>query len=264
MELSNKKILITGGSAGIGKALVKEFSEREVTDIAVMGRTREKLDELEKEFPSVQFLKIQGDVSQLKDIKDAANTVKEEWGALDILVNNAGVVSAGLLEEISDEDIVNQINVNLTGLVFMTKYFLPLLKESREGAIVNISSGYGYLGMPFYSVYAATKAAVKHFSEAMRRELAETPIHVMTVYPTSTNTPMMESATVDAEDMDTPEEVAQASIEGLLNKEIDVILGGQKRLDDIRLNFEEPLEMDKKAEKAFESLKKRAEHHRAM
>lgn len=262
MELYNKKILITGGSAGIGKALTEVFSKKGVSEIAVMGRTAEKMDTLEEEFSSVRFLKIRGDVSQLHDIKEARELINNHWGSLDILVNNAGVVSAGLLEEISDEDIVSQVNVNLTGLVLMTKYFLPLIKQSKEGAIINISSGLGYLAMPFYSVYAATKAAVKHFSEAMRRELAQYPIHVMTVFPTSTDTPMMESA--DADDMDTPEQVAEASIEGLLNQKIEVILGGRQRTDDIRMNFEQPLEMDKKAQKLFESLQKRADKHRSM
>lgn len=264
MELSNKRILITGGSAGIGKAMVKEFSKRDVTDIAVMGRTGEKLDELEREFPSVKFLKIQGDVSQVKDIKDAVNAVKDEWGTLDILINNAGVVSAGALDEISDEDVINQVNVNVTGLVLMTKYFLPLLKQSQDGAIMNISSGLGYIAMPFYSVYAATKSAVKHFSEAMRRELIHYPIHVMTVYPTATDTSMMKSAGVDSDDMDSPDEVAEVSIKGLLDKRIEVILGGEKRKQDIQLNFKKPLEMDKKVKNAFESLQKRTASHRSM
>ncbi len=262
MELSNKKILITGGSAGIGKALIEKFSKKGVSEIAVMGRTAEKMDNLEEEFSSMRFLKIQGDVSQLHDIKNARELVNTQWGSIDILVNSAGVVSAGLLEEISDEDIVNQVNVNLTGLILMTKYFLPLIKQSKGGAIINISSGLGYLAMPFYSVYSATKAAVKHFSEAMRRELAQYPIHVMTVFPTSTDTPMMESAEVDK--MDTPEQVAEASIDGLLNQKIDVIMGGRQRMDDIRMNFDQPLEMDKKAQNLFESLQKRADKHRSM
>jgi len=262
MDLSNKKILITGGSAGIGKALIKELSNEGVTEVAVMGRTAPKLDDLEGEFPSINFLKIRGDVSQLSNIKRAAQKVKKEWGALDILVNNAGVVSAGLLEEISDEDIIDQVNINVTGLIWMTKYFLPLLKESPEGALINVSSGLGYIGMPFYSVYAATKAAVKHFSEAMRRELADYPIHVMTVYPTATDTDMMESAKVS--DMDSPQKVAQVTIEGLIDKEIEVIFGGQKRIDMIQTNFNEPLKVDKKVAEQFESMRERTKHHRSM
>lgn len=262
MTLSNKNVLITGGSAGIGKALIEELSVKGVTDIAVMGRTARKLDGLEDQFPPVRFLKIQGDVSVLSDVKEAVTTVQEEWGPLDILINNAGVVSAGLLEEISDEDILGQINVNLTGLIYMTKHFLPLLKKSDEAAIMNISSGLGYIAMPFYSVYAATKAGVKHFSEAMRRELADYPIHVMTVYPTSTDTPMMETAGTG--DMDSPQNVARASIKGLLNREIEVILGGQQRLDDIKTNVNYPQKMDEKVEGLYDALRKRAERHRSM
>ena len=84
------------------------------------------------------------------------------------------MVSAGLLSELSDEDIINLININLTGLILQTKKALPLLKKSKEGAIMNISSGYGYIAMPFYSVYAATKAAVGQFSDAMRKSCTST------------------------------------------------------------------------------------------
>jgi len=97
MELTDKKILITGGSAGIGKAIIKELSNYGVKDIAVMGRTAEKLDALEEQWPAIQFIKIQGDASRLEDVKTAVKNVQEEWGGLDILVNNAGTVSAGLL-----------------------------------------------------------------------------------------------------------------------------------------------------------------------
>lgn len=263
MELSNKKVFITGGSAGIGKAIIEELANDGVTEIAVMGRTVEKLDALEEQFPSVEFLKVQGDVSRLKDVKKAAQTVQEQWGTLDILINNAGVVSAGLLEELSDEDIVSQVNVNVTGLILLTKHLLPLLKKNSEGTLINVSSGLGYIGMPFYSVYAATKAAVKHFSEAMRRELSDYPIHVMTVYPTATDTEMMKTAHVDGK-MDPPKKVAKSTIQGLLNKEIEVVLGGQQRKEQIQTNFRDPLKVDKKVEKQFEALQKRAKQHRSM
>lgn len=264
MTLSNKKVLITGGSAGIGKALIEELSKKGVADIAVMGRTAQKLDDLENECKSVKFIKIQGDVSELADVKAAAKTVREEWGALDILINNAGVVSAGLLDDISDEDIITMVNVNITGLILMTKHLLPLIKKSDEGAIMNVSSGLGYIGLPFYSVYAATKSGVKHFSEAIRRELTHYPIHVMTIYPTATDTDMMKSAGVDSDDMDSPGKVARDSIDGLLNKEIEVILGGPKQKDMIQTNVDEPLKVDEKVKGQFDALRERAKHHRSM
>lgn len=262
MNLTNKKVFITGGSAGIGKSLIEELSKYDVKQIAVMGRTAEKLDALDDQFTAIEFLKIQGDVSRLDDLKKAGRIVKEEWDALDILINNAGVVSAGLLEELSDEDIISQVNINVTGLILLTKHLLPMLKESSEGALVNVSSGLGYIAMPFYSVYAATKAAVKHFSEGMRRELADYPIHVMTIFPTSTDTPMMETANTG--EMDSPQKVAQTSIEGLRNEEIEVILGGQQRMEDIKTNLNDPLKMDEKVEGLYESLRIRAEQHRSM
>ena len=262
MQLKNKKVLITGGSAGIGKALIAEFVEKGVREIAVIGRREEALEKLNSDFNSVDFLMISGDVSKVEDLDRAVEVVTREWGHLDILVNNAGVVSAGLLSEIPDEDIIQQININVTGLILLTKKSLPLLRQSKEGAIINISSGYGYIAMPFYSVYAATKAGVRQFSDAIRRELYEWPLHVMTVYPSVTDTDMMKTAVVDS--MDSPEEVARVSVEGLLSGKINVLLGGEQRAEQVRLNFNEPEKMDEIAKDSFEGLRKRTESHRSM
>ncbi|MGK7391443.1 MAG: SDR family NAD(P)-dependent oxidoreductase [Candidatus Cyclobacteriaceae bacterium M2_1C_046] len=262
MQLKNKKIFITGGSAGIGKSLLKEFSGRGVKDIAVMGRRMEPMEQLQKEFPEINFILIQGDVGNPTDIRKAIQELSDKWNELDILVNNAGVVSASLLSELSDDDIINQININLTGLILLTKKALPLLKKSEEGAIINVSSGLGYIAMPFYNVYAATKAGVKQFSDAMRRELFQYPIHIMTIYPTATATPMMEKAKVNK--MEDPDDVAKRTVEALIKKEINVIFGGEQRIKDIHTNFNEPREMDKIAQERFEALRERTEKHRAM
>ncbi len=262
MNLKNKKVLVTGGSAGIGKALIAELISKGVHDFAVMGRSKEKLEDLSSEFKNANFILVQGDVAQLSDIVKLVETVEKKWGSVDVLINNAGVISTGELGRISDEDIVNQININLTGLILLTKKALPLLRKSEEAGIMNISSGLGYIAKPFYSVYAATKAGVRHFSEAMRRELIFDNIHVMTVFPTATDTPMMITSKI--ENMDSAEWVAQKSIEGLINKEINVILGGEQRLKDIDTNFNHPLEMDEKAKELYESYREKTEHHRAM
>lgn len=260
--IANKKILITGGSSGIGKALIQELVRHGAKDIAVIGRSKDPLNKLKEEITSVNFLLIEADVSKPGDLNKAVERINEEWGQLDILINNAGVVSAGLLSELSEEDIIQQINVNLTGLILLTKKALPLLKKSREGAIMNISSGYGYIAMPFYSVYAATKAAVKHFSEAMRRELHKYPLHVMTVFPSATDTNMMKTA--DVSDMDSPEEVAKHSIKGLLAREIEVIMGGEERKKQINVNFNDPGKIDEFAIANYDALEKRTRKHRSM
>ncbi|WP_426059032.1 SDR family NAD(P)-dependent oxidoreductase [Hymenobacter sp. B1770] len=262
MDLKNKKVLITGGSAGIGKAILAELVRRGVQDVAVVGRRKEPLDALATEFPAVNFLLLPGDVGRAADLDRAVAAVTEAWGGLDILINNAGVVSAGLLTEQSDEDVVNQITINLTGLILLTKKCLPLLQQSPEGAIVNISSGYGYIAMPFYSVYAATKAAVGQFSDAMRRELHQYPLHVMTVYPSATDTDMMKTAVVH--NMDSAEDVARAALEGLLIREINVILGGKDREEQIKTNFLEPKKIDAFAAANYEALRERTQTHRSM
>jgi short-subunit dehydrogenase len=262
MELKNKKVLITGGSAGIGKAIVKELIRHGVRDIAIVGRKEKHLEVLKTELKSVNLLTIQADVSAVEDINKVVSAVSEEWGRLDILINSAGVVSAGLLAEQSDEDIIGQININLTGLVLLTKKLMSLLQKSNGGAIINISSGYGYIAMPFYSVYAATKAAVAQFSDAMRRELYQYPLHVMTVYPSATDTGMMKTAVV--EKMDSPEDVAKATISGLFQKEINVIMGGKEREQQVQLNFLEPRKFDQIAADNFEALRERTKNHRSM
>lgn len=262
MNLKDKKILITGGSAGIGKAIIAELIKRGAVNFAVMGRKKEPLEKLQKEFSTANFLLIAGNVAHIEDLDHAVAQVEQQWGSLDILINNAGVVSAGLLSEQSDEDILQQINVNLSGLILLTKKTLPLLKKSSEGAIMNVSSGYGYIAMPFYSVYAATKAAVGQFSDAMRRELHQYPLHVMTVYPSATDTNMMKSADVDG--MDSPEEVAKLSVDGLISGEINVILGGEERKKQIDLNFNHPRKMDEAAIANYEALEKRTKNHRSM
>jgi NAD(P)-dependent dehydrogenase (short-subunit alcohol dehydrogenase family) len=262
MNFETLKTLITGGSSGIGKAIIAELYQRGARDIAIVGRSLEKMKALEMDYPDARFIYLNGEISNVDDIKDFIEAVKHMWGKIDLLINNAGVVSAGLLEQISDEDIIAQLNINITGPILLTKYALPLLKKSDEAVIMNISSGLGLIGLPFYTTYAASKAAIRHFSESLRRELAAFPIHVMTIYPTSTDTPMMHTA--DITGMDTPELVASHAINGLIDKKIDVIMGGEQQLNNHKLNFEHPLEYDEMVKMKFNTMAKRAIKHRSM
>lgn len=262
MNFENKQILVTGGSSGIGKAVISELYRRGARQFAVIARDTKKMQALGSEFPEAKFIYLPGDLAKVEVIRNSVAELRKEWGGLDILINNAGVVSAGALETMSDEDIIAQLNVNITGPILLTKYALPLMRQRSDAAIMNISSGLGLIGMPFYATYAASKAALRHFSESLRRELTGRGIHVMTVYPTSTDTPMMKTA--NTVNMDTPELVASRAVEGLVNKAIDVIMGGERMLENRRLNFEDPLQLDEKLKTNFEAMAKRASGHRAM
>jgi len=263
MNYEDKHILITGGTRGIGFSIFKALVKKGGRKFALLARDTAPIEEIREKFPEVSILPLTCDLGTFESIAKAVKKVEDEWGHLDVLVNNAGVVSAGSLESMSDEDIIGQININLTGLILITKKCLPMLKKSKEAAIVNVSSGLGYIAWPFYSVYAATKAGVRQFSDAMRRDLIDFPIRVMTIYPTATETPMMDNAKVGGQ-MDDPDMVAERSIEGLENGELNVIFGGEQRLKDIEINFYDPKKIDAKAKERYESLRLRTENHRAM
>ena len=262
MQLEGKNVLITGGTRGIGKCMIKELIKGGVSKIAVIARDKENLKKLSQEYEEVKFLKITGDVANIEVLREAAARIEDKWGHLDILINNAGVVSAGPLEDIQDEDVYDQIAINLTAVVLLTKYCIPLLKSAEEGAILNISSGLGLIGMPFYSVYGSTKAAIRQFSDAMRRELAPFNISVTCSFPTATDTDMMQK--FKGREMDSPEFVAERSIQGMLNKEIQVIFGGEERLHENRLNFESPAELDKLVAQNYEQRKTASLDHKAV
>jgi short-subunit dehydrogenase len=242
--------------------MIKELVKGGVSHIAVIARDKQNLKQLSEEFQDVKFMRIAGDVGDIEVLREAAARIEDKWGHLDILINNAGIVSAGPLEDIQDEDLYDQVAVNITAVLLLTKYCIPLLKSSKEAAILNISSGLGLLGMPFYAAYGSTKAAVRQFSDSMRRELAPFNISVTCSFPTATDTDMMEK--FKGRVMDSPEFVAQRSIEGLLNKELYVIFGGEDRLKENVMNFEAPEEFDKMVAQNYEDRKKASLGHKAV
>lgn len=242
--------------------MIDELVKEGVRDIAVIGRDKESLKALRHSFESVNFLFVRGDVGDVIVLREMASKIEDEWGGLDILINNAGIVSAGPLDEIPDEDIYDQVAVNLTAVMVLTKYCIPLLKASEEAAILNVSSGLGLIGMPFYSVYSSVKAGVRQFSDAIRRELKPFNISVTCVYPTATDTDMMKTS--KAKEMDSPEFVAERSIQGLMAKKLHVIFGGQQRLNDSKLNFESPEKLDEKIAESYEERREASLLHKAM
>ncbi|WP_339839293.1 SDR family oxidoreductase [uncultured Maribacter sp.] len=262
MQLEGKNVLITGGTRGIGKCMIQELIKGGVSKIAVIARDKQNLKQLSQEFENVKFLRINGDIANIEVLREAVAQIEDKWGYIDILINNAGIVSAGPLEDIQDEDVYDQVAINLTAVLLLTKYCIPLLKSSEEGAILNISSGLGLIGMPFYAVYGSTKAAIRQFSDSMRRELAPFNISVTCSFPTATDTDMMQK--FKGIKMDSPEYVAERSIQGLLNKEIQVIFGGEERLKENSLNFEAPAEFDKWVAQKYDELKTTSLDHKAI
>lgn len=268
MELSNKTLLVTGASRGIGREIALAFA-RQGGKLVLAGRNQQALDETRAgvERAGGEAIVVAGDVTDADWRQTVIEKIRQTYGGLDILVNNAGVVSAGWFEKLSEADVNRQLQVNLVAPVVLTHALLPTLRQSKEAAIVNVSSVFGLLGMPFYATYGATKAGIAHFGEALRRELADQGIHVMTVFPRATDTPMMESAGLGEQvgfDYDTPEDVAQALLEGLETNQLTVNRADDSSQAMIDANQQDPKGLDAQVQEMKPKLEAAVAHHRSM
>jgi short-subunit dehydrogenase len=173
-----KTIFITGASSGLGKASARLFQSQGWNVIATM-RSPEKETEL-SQLENVTLLPL--DVTnndQVKQVADEALTL----GQIDVVLNNAGYGLIGPLEALSEEQINQQIQTNLFGVINITKALIPHLREKRSGVIINVTSSFGLLSFPTCSVYSATKFAVDGFSEGLSHELAQFGVQVKVVAP---------------------------------------------------------------------------------
>src|ERR1700758_1318943 len=185
-KLSGKVAVITGGNSGIGLSTAKGFVE-EGAQVVITGRRRNELDAA-----AVQIGKkvtvVQGDVSRLEDLDRLYAIVREEYGRIDILFANAGVGSVAPLGSISEQDFDRQFNINVRGLLFTVQKALPLFKDG--GSIVLNSSVAGRKGFGGFSVYNATKAAVRSFARSWTSDLKERKIRVNSLSPGPIETPI--------------------------------------------------------------------------
>jgi short-subunit dehydrogenase len=173
----------------------------------------------------------------------------EKLGDLDILVNNAGGVRAGRLEDTSEAEIRAMIEVDLVAPILMTRAALPYLRASGDGLVVNVTSGIALIGLPFYATYAAAKAGFARFGEALRRELKGEGVHVLTVYPGGTDTPMMKSNRAGPElgfGREPASAVAEAIVAGIRADAFEVVRGGEARDKMIALNRNDPAAIDQR------------------
>ena len=259
MELSGKSVLVTGAGSGIGRATAVELAKKR-TKLTLTGRREEPLQETARlvEEAGGEAQVVPGDVADPEARERVVQAVVEHFGGLDVLINNAGNVRAGRLEDLDAGEIQSQIEVNLLAPLLLTRTALPALREGGDAAIVNVSSGFGLVGMPFYSVYAATKAGIAHFGEALRRELFDEGVHVMTIYPGATDTPMMESNEGGPElgfEYESPEDVAEALVAGLEAGELEVVRGAEDRSAMTQMTREQPQELDEQVAQMKDDLR---------
>lgn len=178
-------IIITGASSGIGEATARLFG-REGFRVVLAARRLHRLNDLAEEIRSKggQALPVATDVAEPDEIDFLVQTALDEYGQIDLLLNNAGFGRLNWLEKLDPvKDIETQLRVNLLGVILTTQAVLPHMIERRSGHVINMVSVAGLIATPTYSVYAASKFAVRGFTEALRREVRVCGIHVSGIYP---------------------------------------------------------------------------------
>jgi short-subunit dehydrogenase len=177
----DKVVAVTGGSDGIGKALVEALLAGGAK-VATCGRNHDKLYALQLQHPGKPLHTIATDVSNETDCKQFIHSTIDAFGGIDILINNAGISMRALVKNLDTAVIRKVMDINFFGTVYCTKYALDSV-IARKGTIVGVSSIAGYRGLPGRSGYSASKFALQGWLEALRTELLHTGVNVMWVCP---------------------------------------------------------------------------------
>jgi NAD(P)-dependent dehydrogenase (short-subunit alcohol dehydrogenase family) len=243
----NTVAVITGAASGIGRAtairLAQAGSALAISDVNVKGL--EETAAAARAF-GVKVTTHIVDVSDKEGMQAFAADVEREHGHVSILLNNAGVAIFGTSEELSIEDYEWLMSINFWGVVYGTKYFMPLLKQQSQAYILNISSIFGIIAPIGQTAYCASKFAVRGFTEALRHELQNTNIRVATIHPGGIKTNIAASAKLGtyanhAEHADanskfdevtptTPEQAAERIVRGILRNDKRILIGYDSRL----------------------------------
>jgi uncharacterized oxidoreductase len=186
-QLTNRTILITGGSRGIGLALVELLAK--TNKVLITGRNSETLEAVKTRFPEVTAFEC--DVADPGQIDALKKKIEKSFPTLDMLFNNAGIAqTVNLTREVEDAFLMRELEVNLKGVIRMVNAFLPVLLKQPHALIVNVSSGLAYLPFPSQPIYCAAKAGVHSYTISLRQQLAKTAVKVIEVLPPVVETDM--------------------------------------------------------------------------
>lgn len=241
-QLEESVAVVTGAATEIGRALAARLA-REGARLCLADINKDGLEEvahgLEGEGVKVSAHVV--DVADSRQVEELARAAVERFGRVDLLINNAGVALFGDVEEVSLADIEWLMGVNFWGVVYGVKHFLPVLRRQEKAYVVNMSSVFGIIAPPGQAAYAASKFAVRGFTEALRHELAGTNVQVSTVHPGGIRTGIAasgrlganadpsrrehESARFERLAVTTPERAAERIVRGVLRGETRILVG---------------------------------------
>jgi uncharacterized oxidoreductase len=187
MKLSGRTVLVTGGTSGIGLGIAGAF-HKQGSRVIVCGRNRRRLSAVEEKFPGITALPC--DVGDSRQRKDLAGEVMRRFPDLDILVNNAGIQRYVDLKKGYDElkSGADEIAINFVSVVELTAFFIGHLLKRPSAAIINVSSGLGFMPIQSTPIYSATKAAIHTYTLVLRQQLKDTSVRVIEIVPTMVDT----------------------------------------------------------------------------
>lgn len=232
-----KVALITGASSGIGKEFAHIHAEKG-GDLVIVARSKDKLDELKAELEkkySVKVYIIQKDLSLPDSPKEVYDEVKQAGIEIEFLINNAGFGGRGKFHEREWKQDLTMIDLNITALTSLTRFFLPDFVKRNDGKILNVSSTASFMPGPLQAVYYASKAFVTYLSNALAEEMHDTNVSVTTLMPGATETKFAEVSGMDKTSLfkktASARKVAKDGYNGMLKGKLDVLSGltlGQK------------------------------------
>ncbi len=229
MKLTNRTILITGGSAGIGLAFARKFLELG-NEVIVTGRRQKALDAVKAEHPKLHA--IQSDVAEPAQIAALAARVKAEFPKLDVLMNNAGIfLNKNLKTPASDlGGLMLEMNINVGGVIGMTSAFIDIL-TANKGTLINVSSALAFVPLPSAPIYSATKAAIHSYTQSLRFQLEETGVEVIELMPPVVKTELAADITEgDGFTVITTDELVKQSFASLKTGAVEIRPGQAKQL----------------------------------
>jgi len=247
MKITDSNILLVGANGGIGTAIAKELSTHGAR-LVLTGLGQQSLDQLANDLPD-EALGVSVDITQASQRQALLEQARAFFGRIDILINAAGIMDFSPFEDLSPERIELTLQINTLSPILLIQSLLPAMIQADHGRIVNIGSTFGSIAFPYFSVYSASKFALRGFSEALRRELADTGVGVSYIAPRATRTSLNNSRVMAMGEatkmnMDTTEEVAQQIVRTIERDQDESYLGNPESLF-VRLNHLLPRIVDR-------------------